>query len=93
MNKTELIKAVSSQIEGQTVKSISEVLNVLISEIQEQLKAGNKVSIMRFVTFENRLFKARSGEFNGIKWQIEDRLLPIAKLTPKFKQEVQNYGR
>ena len=93
MNKTELIKAVSSQIEGQTIKSISEVLNVFIKEIQAQLKAGNKVSIMRFVTFENRLFKARSGEFNGVKWQTEDRLLPIAKLTPKFKQEVQNYGR
>ena len=85
MNKTELVKVVNSQIEGQTIKSISEVLNVLIKEIQEQLKAGNKVSIMRFVTFENRLFKARSGEFNGVKWKTEDRLLPIARLTPKMR--------
>ena len=93
MNKTELIRAVSSQIESQTVKSISEVLNAFIKEIQEQLREGNKVSIMRFAIFENRLFKARSGEFNGVKWKIEDRLLPIARLTPKFKEEVQNYGR
>lgn len=93
MNKTELIKAVSSQIEDQTIKSIREVLNVLISEIQEQLREGNKVSIMQFVTFENRLFKARSGEFNGVKWKTEDRLLPIARLTPKFKEEVQDNGK
>ena len=93
MNKTELVKAVSSQIEGQTVKSISEVLNAFIKEIQEQLREGNKVSIMRFVTFENRLFKARSGEFNGVKWKTEDRLLPIARLTPRFKEEVTKNGR
>jgi len=93
MNKKELVRAVSSQIKGQTVKSISEVLNVLIKEIQEQLREGNKVSIMRFATFENRLFKARSGEFNGVKWQTEDRLLPIARLTPKFKEEVTKNGR
>ena len=93
MNKKELVRAVSSQIKGQTIKSISEVLNACIKEIQEQLKAGNKVSIMRFATFENRLFKARSGEFNGVKWKTEDRLLPIARLTPKFKEEVTKNGR
>ena len=90
MNKTEIIKALNKQIEGQTVKSISLVIDTLLELITSELKANNTISFRGFLTIENRLVKGRSGDLAGHKWQTKDRLVPKAILREKFKKEVQN---
>jgi len=90
MNKTEIVKAVNSQMEEQTIKSVTEVIDRVIEVITSELKANNKVSFQGFLTIENKLIKGRSGEFNGVKWQTEDKLFPKVRVMKKFQKEVQN---
>jgi len=90
MNKTEIIKAIYSKVEGQSIKSITKIIDSMVEVITAELKANNKVSFQGFLTIENRLIKGRSGELAGRKWKTIDRLIPKARLMYKFKKEVQN---
>jgi nucleoid DNA-binding protein len=90
MNKTEIVKAVNSQVQGQTLKSVLEIIDTVIEVITAELKANNKVSFQGFLTIENRLIKGRSGELAGHKWQTNDRLIPKVKIMKKFQKEIQD---
>lgn len=90
MNKTQLTKALNNQIEGQTIKSLTLIIDTVIELITAELKANNKVSFQNFLIIENVKVKGRSGDFNGVAWQTKDRLIPRARLMKKFKEEVQN---
>lgn len=85
-----MARAISLKTEGQTIKSIVEIIDTMIDIIRDELKANNQVSFQSFIKFENKKVKAKSGEINGIKWQKDDRLVPTVKLMKKFKDEVQN---
>ena len=90
ISKTQLIKALNSQIEDQTIKSITKIFDIAVEIITAELKANNYVSFQGFFMIENKLVKGRSGEFNGVKWETKDRLMPKVKLSSKFKEAVQN---
>ena len=90
MNKTQLIKQVNSKIEGQTIKSITEIVEAVIEQIRVELRANNKVSFQGFLTIENKLIKGRNGELAGHKWQTKDKLYPKAKIMKKFQKEIQD---
>ncbi len=90
MNKTEIIRATNSKVEGQTIKSITKIFDTMVEIITAELKANNKISFQSFLTIENRLIKGRSGELAGHKWNTTDRLIPKATLREKFKKEITN---
>ena len=63
ISKTQLIKALNSQIEDQTIKSITKIFDIAVEIITAELKANNNVSFQGFFMIENKLVKGRSGEF------------------------------
>ncbi len=42
MNKTEIVKAVNTQVKGQTIKSVMEIIDTVIEVITAELKANIK---------------------------------------------------
>ncbi len=90
MNKTQIIELVAEKIETQSIKGITEVLNNFIEVVAELLADNQAVNIQGFLSIQNKIQKAKSGNFNGVKWETKDRLMPKVKLSSKFKEAVQN---
>ena len=90
MNKTQIIELVAEKIDTQSIKSITEVLNNFIEVVAELLADNQAVNIQGFLSIQNKIQKAKSGNFNGVKWETKDRLMPKVKLSSKFKEAVQN---
>jgi len=61
MNKNDLVSRVAES-GGHTKKYVSEILDQILSEIQTELVAGEKVSLPGFGTFEVRERKERMGQ-------------------------------
>ena len=80
MNKTELIAAVAEKAEI-SKKDSEKALKAFIDVVTEQLKAGDKVQVVGFGTFEVSERAAREGRNpqTGETMKIE------ACKTPKFK--------
>jgi DNA-binding protein HU-beta len=80
MNKTELIANVAQKADL-TKKDSEKAVKAVFDAISESLKAGNKVQVIGFGTFEVRERKAREGRNprNNEKIQIK------ASKTPAFK--------
>ena len=60
MNKTELIEAVAKKAEL-TKKDAEKAVNAFTDAIAEALKAGEKIAIVNFGTFEVKTRAARTG--------------------------------
>ena len=80
MNKTELIAA-ASQSCGLTKKDTERCLNACIDIITAKLRAGEKVQLSGFGTFEAKARKARIGRNPHTKEPIE---IPATRV-PTFK--------
>ena len=80
MNKTELIAAVASA-SGVSKKDSEAVLKAFVDEVGKQLKAGEKVQLVGFGTFETSERAAREGRNpqTGATMKI------AASKAPKFK--------
>ena len=93
MNKTEIIKTVNNRIKGQTNQSITEVIDTLFDVIAEELKENRTINFQGFISIENKLIKGRSGVFNDVAWQTQDKLSPRIKVMNKFKKEIENANK
>ena len=80
MNKTELIYAISEK-SGLNKKSSETALNATLSVIEDALKAGDKVVLVGFGTFEVRNREARKGRNPQTSEEIQ---IPASK-APVFK--------
>ena len=80
MNKTELINAIATKT-GLNKKSSECALNAVVESIEDALKAGDKVSLVGFGTFEVRARAARKGRNPQTKQEIT---IPASK-APVFK--------
>ena len=80
MNKAELIAAIA-QKSGITKKDAEKALIAFIDTVTETLKAGDKVSLVGFGTFEAKSRAAREGINPRTKEKIK---IPATK-TPGFK--------
>ena len=86
MNKTELIKAIAGKA-GLTQKDAAASVDAFIEVIAEALKAGDKVAIANFGSFELKSKAARTG-FNPITKQpikIAASKAPALKFGKAFK--------
>ena len=60
MNKQEFISAVASKVNMSNVET-AKVVNAVLDVIQEEMRAGNKISLTGFGQFEARVRAARTG--------------------------------
>jgi DNA-binding protein HU-beta len=80
LNKTELISAVAGKAEI-TKKDAEKVINAFFTTVEDALKAGDKVQLIGFGTFEVRSRQARKGRNPQTGAEIN---IPAAKV-PAFK--------
>lgn len=80
MNKTELIAAVAAKSEL-SKKDADKAVSAVLATIEESLKAGEKVSLVGFGTFESKCRPARKGH-NPLTGKEID--IPASK-SPSFK--------
>ena len=80
MNKVELVAAVSEKA-GITKRDAEKAITALVETIEEALKAGQKVSLVGFGTFEVRDRKPRVGR----NPQTGEEIRIPASRVPSFK--------
>lgn len=80
MNKTELVNAVAEKA-GISKKDADKAVAAVVDSVVEALKAGDKVSLVGFGTFEVHQRNARTGLNPRTKEKIE---IPATKV-PAFK--------
>ena len=86
MNKTELIKAIAGKVEL-SAKDVTAVIDAYADVIADALKAGDKVAVAGFGTYELKKKAERSG-FNPIKKEvivIPASNAPVLKFGKAFK--------
>ena len=93
MNKKELIDAIAKAT-GETKRTVSDVLDTAIDEIQKQVKKGTRVSLPGFGTFSRRARAARMGRNpqTGEAVKIKASKVPAFKPGATFKETV-NKGK
>lgn len=89
MNKTELVAAMAEGA-GISKKDADAALNAFIDSVISELKAGNKVQIVGFGTFESRERAARTGinPRSGDPIQIAASTVPAFKAGKAFKDAI-----
>ena len=80
MNKTELIAAVAEKAEL-SKKDAEKALKAFIDVVSDELKAGNKIQLVGFGTFEVAERAAREGR----NPKTGEAMTIAASKTPKFK--------
>ena len=80
MNKTELVAAIAEKAEL-SKKDAEKAVKALTDTVAEALKAGDKVQLVGFGTFEVRQRNARTGKNPATGEEIE---IPASKV-PAFK--------
>ena len=81
MNKTDLIKNVSTQIEGATQKDVAVIVDTVLETIVNTVASGEKVSLAGFGNFEVAERAARTGR----NPQTGEEMTIAASKSPKFK--------
>ena len=81
MNKTDLIKNVSAQIEGATQKDVAIIVDTVLETIVNTVASGEKVSLAGFGTFE----VTERAERNGRNPKTGEAITIPASKSPKFK--------
>ena len=89
MNKTELIAAIADKA-GIAKKDAGKALDAFIASVTDALKAGDKVQLVGFGTFEVKERAARTGINPQTKQQIKIAAskVPAFKAGQAFKAEI-----
>ena len=87
MNRTELVAAMSEQA-GISKKDADAALKAFIDNVENAVKAGEKVQLVGFGTFESRERSAREGKNpqTGEKIKIAACKVPAFKAGKAFKE-------
>ncbi len=89
MNKTELVAALAAKA-NTSKKDAEAVLSAFIDVVGDALKAGDKISLVGFGTFEARKRAAREGKNpqTGAKIKIAATTVPAFKAGKALKEKV-----
>lgn len=89
MNKTDLIAHVASKAD-MTKKNAEQVINAFFAVVEDALKAGDKVQLIGFGTFEVRERQARKGRNpqTGAEINIPATRVPAFKAGKALKDSV-----
>ncbi len=91
MNKGELIKAMAKKADF-TEKDATIAYNAFIETVTEALKAGEKISLVGFGTFEVKDVAAKTGinPATGAKVEIAACKKPVMKFGKSYKELINN---
>ena len=91
MNKNELLEKVSSA-SGLSKKQSEAAINAFLDTLTDVLKAGDKISLKGFGTFEVRTREARTGRNprTGETMEISASKVPAFKASTALKNVVNN---
>ncbi len=94
MNKTKMIQIVNEQIETQTIKSITEVVNEFLDVMVEALQNNERVNISGIFSMDTVFVKSKSGVMfkNKIPFITKDRYVPRMKISNLLKNKVAQNG-
>ena len=86
MTKTELVKAIAAKAELTNAQS-AKALDAFIEAVTEALKAGDKISLVGFGTFEVKNVPAKEGinPATGAKIKIAASKKPVLKFGKAYK--------
>ena len=86
MTKTELVKAIAAKAELTNAQS-AKALDAFIEAVTEALKAGEKLALVGFGTFELKDIPAKEGinPATGAKIQIAASKKPVLKFGKAYK--------
>ena len=89
MTKTELVKAIAAKAELTNAQS-AKALDAFIAAVTDALKAGDKISLVGFGTFEVKDVPAKEGinPATGAKIQIPASKKPVLKFGKTFKDDI-----
>lgn len=89
MNKSELIKAIAEKA-GMPATQADKAWNATVEVIAETLKAGDKITVPGFGTFDAKERSARTGvnPKTGEKIQIPASVVPSFKAGKGFKDQL-----
>lgn len=89
MNKKELIDSVAKTT-GEAKRTVTDVVDATIDQIEKQVKRGQKVTLPGFGTFSRRSRKARKGRNpqTGEYIEIPPSKVPAFKAGSSFKDFV-----
>ncbi|GAB6934881.1 MAG: HU family DNA-binding protein [Calditerricola sp.] len=89
MNKQDIIARIAEK-SGLTKKDVETVVNAVLDEITEALRAGEKVQFVGFGTFETRKRAARTGRNpqTGETINIPEAVIPAFRAGNKLKEAV-----
>jgi len=93
MRKAQIIKAIQSKSDTHSLKEITNLFNIFLEVVTEELKNGGTIEIYKFLSIKMKLVKGRSGEMIGIKWKSEDKILPKVTISKVFKEATQNESK
>ncbi|MGQ3825714.1 HU family DNA-binding protein [Pseudomonas alliivorans] len=79
MNRQELVKAIADE-SGHSQSTVGEVLNSLISTVQNVVASGDKISLVGFGTFES----TKQAERQGRNPSTGAPITIAASIKPKF---------
>ncbi|MGR6837179.1 HU family DNA-binding protein [Syntrophomonas erecta] len=90
MNKTELIGEVAART-GMTKKDVEKVVNAFLDTVEATLKAGEKIQLIGFGTFEVRYRQARKGRNpqTGQEINIPETRVPAFKAGKALKDALE----
>lgn len=93
--KTDLIDDLTAQTSGVTRKQIEQVMNAALDLIQQRVKAGNRVTITGFGTWQQSHRQARTGTNIRTKQKISIPAQTSVRWTPgsEFKAAVSGRSR
>ena len=89
LNKGELIESLASST-GESKRTVSNVVDGLLTEVQKQVKKGEKVTLPGFGTWERRARSARTARNprTGEEIQVKASKVPAFKPGAGFKSFV-----
>lgn len=89
-NKTTIIQKLNEQIETQSIKSITEVVNMFLDLLVETLQNNERVNISGIFSMDTVFTKGRSGTMFKTKtpFSTNDRYTPRVKFSRLLKNKV-----
>lgn len=90
MNKSDLVEAVAAKLPNLAARDVEMIVNIIFDGMTGALKAGERIEIRGFGSFEVRTRKARKGRNpkTGESVELGIRRVPFFKVGKELKEQV-----
>ena len=90
MNKTQLVKEITSKVEGATQKDVALILDTFAEVVKDTVVNGDDVKLTGFLTFYKKHVPAKSGvvqlgDKKGQTWETPEKDEISVKISKSYK--------